>query len=124
MSLRHCSILEFGRGHPIKQSARHWVQPESSRTRVYLLCVFVPPPKGRSHFTKLLTRALFFVPCHCSYIFVLCPAFYVHVARDLNKAISFVAGITRAHTLEPKLPYAIKYCLKHNSYWTEYFLKQ
>ena len=47
----------------------------------------------RSHFTKLLTRLLFFGPCHCSYIFVPCPAFRVHVAGDLNKTISFVVGV-------------------------------
>jgi len=46
----------------------------------------------RSHFTKL-TRALFFGPCRCSYIFVPCLAFRVHVAGDLNKTISFVAGV-------------------------------
>jgi len=63
------------------------------RTRACLLCIFVPPPKGRSHFTKLLTRALFFVPCHYSYIFVPFLAFHVHVAGDLNETISFVAGI-------------------------------
>ena len=47
----------------------------------------------RSHSTKLLTRALFIGPCHCSYIFVLCLAFRVHVASDLNKTISFVVGV-------------------------------
>jgi len=35
----------------------------------------------------------FLVPCHCSYIFVSFLAFHVHVAGDLNKAISFVVGI-------------------------------
>ena len=53
------------------------------RTRVCLLCIFAPQRKVRSHFTKLLTRALFFGSCHCSYIFVSCLAFRVHVAGDL-----------------------------------------
>ena len=42
---------------------------------------------------KLLTWALFFVPCHCSYIFVSCLVFHVHVAGDMNKTISFVTGV-------------------------------
>jgi len=63
------------------------------RTRACLFCIFVPPTKGRSHFTKLLTRALFFVPCQFSYIFVSCPAFHVHVAGDSKKTISLVAGV-------------------------------
>ena len=46
----------------------------------------------QSHFTKLLTRALLFGPCHCSYIFVPRLAFRVHVAGDLDKTISFVVG--------------------------------
>jgi len=46
-----------------------------------------------SHFTKLLNRVLFFGPCHCSYIFVPCLAFSVHVADYLNKIISFRVGI-------------------------------
>jgi len=33
-----------------------------------------------SYFTQLLTRTRFFGPCLCSYIFVLCLAFRVHVA--------------------------------------------
>jgi len=56
---------------------------------VCFVCLFHHP---RSHFIKLLTRALFFGPCHCSYIFVPCLAFRVNVAGDLNKTISFVAG--------------------------------
>ena len=84
----------------------------------------------RSHFTKLLTRALFFVPCHCSYIFVPCLAFCVHVAGDLNKTISFIVGVsldfvcscfTQAHLSESELPYEINYFLKHNSYQIECF---
>jgi len=47
----------------------------------------------RSHFTKLLTRALFFGPCHCSCIFVPCLTFRVYVAGDLNKTISIVVGV-------------------------------
>jgi len=43
-----------------------------------------------SHFIKLLNRALFVGPCHCSHIFLACLAFRVHVAGDLNKTISFV----------------------------------
>ena len=58
-----------------------------------LLCIFVSPPTVPLHYTKLLTRDLFFVPCHCSYISVPCPAFHVHVAGDLNKTISFAAGV-------------------------------
>ena len=47
----------------------------------------------RSPFTNL-TRALFFGPCHCSYIFIPCLAFRVHVAGDLNKTIlSFIVGV-------------------------------
>jgi len=46
----------------------------------------------RSHLTKLLTRALFFGPCHCSYVFVPCLDYRVHFAGDLNKTISFVVG--------------------------------
>jgi len=46
----------------------------------------------RSHFTELLTRALWFGPCHCSYIFVPRPAFCVKVAGDLDKTI-FVVGV-------------------------------
>jgi len=48
-------------------------------------------------------------------------AFRVHVAGDLNKAISFVVAVlstsfvrsrfARAHPSEPELPYAIKYFL-------------
>jgi len=51
-----------------------------------LLCIF-------AHFPRLLTRALFFGPCHCSYVFVLCLASRIHVAGDLNKTISFVVGV-------------------------------
>ena len=54
------------------------------------VCLFHHP---RSHFTELLTRALIFGPCHCSYIFVPCLAFRVHVAGDLNKTTSFVIGV-------------------------------
>jgi len=45
------------------------------------------------HFTKLLTRALFFGPCQCSYKFIPCLASRVHVAGDLNQTTSFVAGV-------------------------------
>jgi len=86
----------------------------------------------RSHFTKLLSRALFFGPCHCSYLFVPCLALRVHVAGDLNKTIvrsrrshDFVhLRFTRAHTSETELSYAFKYFLKHSSYRIECFLKQ
>jgi len=40
-----------------------------------------------------LTRAVCIGPCHCSYVFVPCLAFRVHVAGDLNKTISFVVGV-------------------------------
>jgi len=40
------------------------------------------------HFSKLLTRARSFGPCYCSYIFVPCLAFRVHVTGDLNKTIA------------------------------------
>jgi len=46
-----------------------------------------------SHFTKLLTRALSFALCHCSYILVPHLASRVHVAGDLNETISFVVGV-------------------------------
>jgi len=86
-------------------------QPESSMT-IYI-CIFVPLPQ--SHFTKLLIRAFLFEPCHCSYIFVPCLAFRIHVASDLNKTISFVvkqyrsldfvrSRFTRAHLLEQGFP--------------------
>jgi len=42
---------------------------------------FVSPHHPRSHFTKLLTRAIFFGPGHGSYIFVPSLAFRVHVAE-------------------------------------------
>ena len=61
------------------------------RTRACLLCIFMPPPTA--HSTKLLTRALFIGPCHCSYKFISCQTFRVHVASDLNKTISFVASV-------------------------------
>jgi len=54
------------------------------------LCLFHHP---RSNFTKLLTRALVFGPCHCSYIFARCLTFRVQVAGDLNKIISFAVGV-------------------------------
>jgi len=54
------------------------------------VCLFHHP---RSHLTKLLTRALLFGPCHCSYIFVPCLYLRVHVTGDLNKTISFVVGV-------------------------------
>ena len=47
----------------------------------------------RSHDTKLLTRALFFGPCHWSYIFLPRLAFRVHVAGDLNETIPFVVDV-------------------------------
>jgi len=62
------------------------------RTQACLL-MFVPPPTVRSHFTKMLTRAIFFGPCHCLYIFIPCLSFHVHVTGDLNKTISFVVGV-------------------------------
>jgi len=46
-----------------------------------------------SHCSKLLIRARFFGPCHCSYIFVPRLASRVHVAGDLNKTISLVASV-------------------------------
>ena len=59
------------------------------RTRA-CLCLFHHP---RSHFTKLLIWALFLETCHCSYIFVPCLSFRVHVSGDLNQTISFVVGV-------------------------------
>jgi len=47
----------------------------------------------RSQFTKLFIQAIFIGPYHCSYIFVPCLAFRVHIAGDLNGTISFVAGV-------------------------------
>jgi len=71
--------------------------PESSVTICIrergLVCFVYLCHHPRSHFTKLLTRAVFFGPCHCSYIFVPCLAFRVHVGGDLNKTISFVVGV-------------------------------
>jgi len=73
-----------------------------------LLCMFVSP--STSHFTKLLTRARFFGPCHWLYIFVPCLVFRVHVAGDLNKTISFVLSVlttsfTRANC--PRMPHRV-----------------
>jgi len=53
------------------------------------LALYVCATTNGPHFSKLLTRALFFGPCQCSYIFIQCLAFRVHVAGDLNKTISF-----------------------------------
>jgi len=63
------------------------------RTRACLLCTVYLCHHPRSHLTKLLTRSLFFGPSHCSYIFVPCLSFGVHVAGDHNKTISFVVGV-------------------------------
>jgi len=60
------------------------------RTRVCFIYLCQYP---RSHFTKLLTRALFSGYRHCLYIFVPRQAFRVHVASDLNTAILFVVGV-------------------------------
>ena len=49
-----------------------------------------------SHSTKLLSRALFIGPCHCSYKFISCQTFRIHVASDLNETISFVASVLSA----------------------------
>jgi len=74
-----------------------WASPESSitacigeRELARFLCKCHYP---RSHFTKLLTRALLFGPFHCSYTFVACLAFRIHVAGDLNNRISLVVGV-------------------------------
>ena len=104
--------------------------PESSIT-IYIgerehACFVYLYHHPQAHFTKLLTRALFFGACHCSYIFVPCLAFRIHFAGDLNKTISFIAGVLStsfARTLEPELPFAIKYFLKHKSYQTECFFE-
>ena len=61
------------------------------RTHACLLCMFVTTPTVP--LPKLLIRSLFFGPCHCSCIFVLCLAVRAHVAGDLNKAISFAVGV-------------------------------
>jgi len=58
-----------------------------------LLALFIFATTHVPHFTKLLTRALFFGPFQCSYKFIPCLAFRVHVAVDLNKTISFVVGV-------------------------------
>ena len=60
------------------------------RTRACFLCMFVPPPRVPFHQVNL---GSFFGPCHCSYIFIPCLAFRVHVAGDLNKTISFIVGV-------------------------------
>jgi len=52
---------------------------------VSLLALFHHP---RSQFTKLVTRVLFFRPCHCAYIFVPCLAVRFHVTGDLGLWIS------------------------------------
>jgi len=63
----------------------------SENASMLAFCVLCHHP--RCHFTKLSTRALLFGPCYCSYIFVPCLAFRVHVAGDLNKTISFVVAV-------------------------------
>ena len=75
-------------------------QPESSIT-IYisereLACYVYLCHHPRSHFNKLLTRNMLFGPCHCSYIFVPCLAFHVHVAGDLDKTISFVVDVLQS----------------------------
>ena len=94
-----------------------------------LLALYICATTHGPHFTKLLSRALFFWPCQCTYKFIPCLAFRVHVAGDLNKTIvrsrrslDFVRSrFTRGHPFEPELPYAIKCFSKHNSYRTECF---
>jgi len=87
----------------------------------------------RSHFTKLLTRALFFGPYHCSYVFVPCLAFRVHVAGedDLNTTTTFVAGVRSTSlplysgsSIRARAALCNQVFLKHNLYPTECFLKQ
>jgi len=58
-----------------------------------LLALYICATTHGPHFTKLLTRALFFEPCPFSNKFFPSLAFGVHVAGDLNKTISFVVGV-------------------------------
>jgi len=58
-----------------------------------LLCLFVSLHHPRLHFNKFSNGAPSFGPCHCWYISVPCPAYRVHVAGDLIKTISSVAGV-------------------------------
>jgi len=60
-----------------------FISENASKLALYFLC----------HHHRLLTQALFFGPCHCSYVFVPCLAFRVHFAGDLNKTMSFVVGV-------------------------------
>jgi len=53
-----------------------------------LLALYICATTHGPHFTKLLTWALSLGTWHCSYIFVPCLAFRIHVAGDLNKTIS------------------------------------
>ena len=84
----------------------------------------------RSHFTKLLSRPLFFGPCQLS-LFTYLPSMsglsrsccrwheWNNIVRS-RRSLDFVRSrVTRAHPSESELPYAIKYFLKHISYRTE-----
>ena len=76
---------------------------------------------GKSKWPVFIQNASGNPTCHCSYIFVPCLAFRVHVAGDLSKTIIHIvrswrshdfvrSGFTRAHPLESELYYAVKYC--------------
>ena len=87
---------QFGNpAHGLPGSARVFDYDWRTRAFVALFC-----HHPRSHFAKLLTRALFIGPRHCSYIFVPCLAFRVHVARDLNKTILFLVGVLSTGSAE------------------------
>jgi len=60
------------------------------RTSTCLLCIFVPP---FTSLIKLVNAGSFTGLCHCSYIFVSCLAFRVHIAGNMNKKLSFVIGV-------------------------------
>jgi len=62
---------------------------ENASLLVLYICATTDGATSLSCYLGLLT----FGPCHCSYIFVPCPAFRVHVVGDLNNITSFVVGV-------------------------------
>jgi len=82
---------------------------------------------------KVVNSGSFYWLCHCSYVFVPCLAFRVHVAGDLNqknivrskRCVDTVRlRFTRAHPLKPELPSAISIFLNIIHIRLNAFLKQ
>jgi len=99
------------------------------RELVCFVCLFHHP---RSHFTKLLTRPLFFWALSLFIYFRSMSGLsrsccrwleYNNIVRS-RRSLDFVRScFIRAHSLESELSYAAKNFLKHNSYRTEYFFE-